>query len=275
MNNKIMNVLLLYYSGAGNTKFIANLIENKLVENDHIVKSMKITEKNIELLDNNFDLMILGFPVFFRDAPELVYKIFEKINGNNRPIMVFITKGLYSGNVFKYIHKKSLEKNFVPIGFLSILMPGTDLLTWGIKKHSFAEKILLNIHSLNINKKINKFIGKINKNKTIKNVSTKWYTLFDNLVVKKFEIKADNAHKDWIGKFSVKEENCIRCKKCIKECPRENIKLNDGIKLGINCDVCLYCINNCPENAINIAGKTENKVKYSEEKINKIFERKK
>ena len=40
-----MNILMLYYSGAGNTKFIANVIENKLAQNNHVVKSLKITEK--------------------------------------------------------------------------------------------------------------------------------------------------------------------------------------------------------------------------------------
>ena len=266
-----MNILMLYYSGAGNTKFIANVIENKLAQNNHVVKSLKITEKNIERLDDNFDILILGFPVIFRDAPKLVYNVFDKLPGENRPIMIFITKGLYSGNVLKYIHQKSLEKGFLPIGFLDILMPGTDLLTWGIKNHSFAESIFTNIHSLSLNKKIDNFIEKIGKNKIIKNVYTKWYTVFDNLVVKKLEIKADNAHKDWIGKFTVNKEDCNQCKKCIKECPRKNIELNNGISFGVNCDVCLYCINNCPKYAINITEKTKDKIKYSEKKIKKLF----
>ena len=269
-----MRILLLYYSGAGNTKFISNLIENKLIEKNHIVNSIKITEKGVNLLDNNFDVLFLGFPVIFRDAPKLIYKIFEKLSGENRPIMVFTTKGLYSGNALKYIHKISIDNKFIPVGFLDILMPGTDLLTYVIKENSFAEKIFINMHSSNINRKIDKFLLKMEKNKTIKKIYTKWYTLFDNLIVKKMEIKADNDHKDWIGKFNVNKENCIQCMKCINNCPRENIKLNNGIKLGMNCDVCLYCINNCPKYAINIAQNTIGKIKYSEEKINKIFKNK-
>jgi len=59
--------------------------------------------------------------------------------------------------------------------------------------------------------------------------------------------------------------------KCINGCPRENIKLNNEILFGINCDICLYCIHNCPKQAINIDKNTIDKVKYSEEKIKKIF----
>jgi flavodoxin/ferredoxin len=266
-----MKTQMLYYSGAGNTKFIAKIIENKLAQNNHIIKSIKITKKSIDTLDNDFDILFLGFPVYFRNAPELVYKVFEKLSGENRPIMVFITKGLYSGNVLKYLHKISLENSFIPIGFLDILMPGTDLLTWGIKSNSFGEKIFTNIYSPNINKKIDNFIRKIDRNKLIKKVYTKWYTFLDDLIVKKIEIEADNAHKDWIGKFTVNKEKCIECMKCVKGCPRENIKFTDSIIFGINCDICLYCINNCPKYAINISQNTIDKIKYSEEKIMKIF----
>jgi ferredoxin len=219
--------------------------------------------------------LFLGFPVYFRDVPELVYKALDKLSGNNRPIMVFFTKGLYAGNVFKYIYKKSIENNFIPIGFLNLLMPGTDLLTSVIKENSFGEKIFTNIRSKNINKKINKFIAKMDKIKPIKKVYTKWYTFFDNFIVKPIELKVDNAHKDWIKKLNVNTEKCTQCMKCVNNCPRNNIKINNGIVIiGINCDVCLYCINNCPKYAINISQDTVGKIKYSEDKIIKIFENK-
>jgi len=180
-----MKIQLLYYSGAGNTKFIASIIEKKLSEKNHAVKSTRITEKSIALPDNDFDVLFLGFPVFFRNAPKLIYKVFEKVSGENRPIMVFLTKGLYSGNAYKYIHKLSLENNFIPTGFLDLLMPGTDLLTAVIKENSFAEKLFTRLHSRNISKKVNKFIDKMEKNKKVKSVCSKWYTILDNLIVKK------------------------------------------------------------------------------------------
>jgi flavodoxin/Pyruvate/2-oxoacid:ferredoxin oxidoreductase delta subunit len=266
-----MNIQLFYYSGAGNTKFIADIIRNKLIQNNHTVKYTKITEESIYSSDNDFDILFLGFPVFFRDAPELVYKLFENLSGENRPIMIFITKGLYSGNAFKFLHKKALENKFIPIGFIDILMPGTDLLTWGIKNNTFSGHIFSNIHSKNIFEKINKFIAKMDKNKEIKKVFNKWYTFLDNLIVKKIEIKTDNAHRNWIGKFVVNNNKCIYCKKCINGCPRKNIRTNNGIEFGIICDICLYCINNCPQEAINIGKNTVDKIKYSEEKIREIF----
>jgi len=266
-----MKILLLYYSGAGNTKFIAKVIEESIIERNHIVKSIKITEKSIETLDNDFDILFLGFPIYFRDAPELIYKALDKLSGNSRPIMVFITKGLYAGNAFKYIHEAASSKCFVPMGFINLLMLGMDLLTYVIKSDSFLEKIGISIHSRNINKKVNRFIDKMEKNKTIRKVNMKWYTFFDELIMKKIEIKVDNDHRDWIKKFNVNEETCIKCLKCVEGCPRINIKFTEKIIFGMNCDVCLYCINNCPQKAINISQNTIGKVKCSEERINKIF----
>ena len=163
-----MKIKLLYYSGAGNTKFIASIVANKLIKNGHIVESIRVTEKSISTLDDDFDILYLGFPVYFRDAPELIYNIFDKINGKNRSIMIFVITGLYSGNAFKNIQSVSIEKGFIPVGALQLIMPGTDFLTLGVKANSFLEKLYLKNHSRNINGKVEKFVEKMEKIKNWK-----------------------------------------------------------------------------------------------------------
>jgi flavodoxin len=269
-----MKILLLYYSGAGNTKYIANIVEESLNQKQHNVKSIKITESSINSLENEYDLLFLGFPVYFRDAPELVYRAIEKLSKENMPALVFLTKGLYSGNAYKNVHEKLVVNKFLPIGYIELFMPGTDLLTLAINENSFLEKIAVGIHSMNIGKRINRFLEKINANKTIEKVKKKWYTIFDDNIVKKMEMKADDRHRDWIKYFVVNKVNCIQCMKCIKGCPRNNIGFNDVIFFNKKCDVCFYCINNCPIGAISLSKIVNNKVRYSEEKINKIFDKK-
>ena len=100
---------MLYYSGAGNTKYIANIIENKLVKNNHNIKTIKISEKNIGLLDNNFDILFLVFPEYFRIIPELAHKILRKSSWARLPSVAFAAEGPYSGNDLKQLHKISLE----------------------------------------------------------------------------------------------------------------------------------------------------------------------
>jgi ferredoxin len=185
--------------------------------------------------------------------------------------MLFHTKGLYSGNSFKNIHNVLIKKGFIPKGFMNLYMLGMDLLTYAIKENTFLERLGLNIHSRNITKKVNIFIAKMENDRNIKHVYSKWYTFFDNMIVKPLEIKADNDHKDWIKGFNVNNDYCIKCMKCIDGCPRENINYLDKIEFGDICDVCLFCINNCPKHAINIFKKTIGKVKCSEERIYNIL----
>jgi ferredoxin len=118
---------------------------------------------------------------------------------------------------------------------------------------------------------LNVFLDKIEQNKPITKIFTKWYTFFDEFIVKNSEIKADNSHKDWIKRFTVDEGKCNNCLKCVKNCPRNNIKFTEKIMFSINCDVCFYCINNCSQFAINLSKNKINNVKYSEEKINELF----
>jgi len=251
----------------------AEIRKKILLNENHVVKSIRITEKSIRVLDNDFDILIIGFPIIFRNAPELVYKALENISGEKRSILVFFTKGLYSGNAFKFIQKKAMEKGFSVKGFLNLYMLGMDLFTYVISSGTFLEKLYTKVHSRNIYNKIKKFLDKMHKGKEIKKVYTKWYTFFDELVVKPLEIKADNDHKDWIKGFNTNKNLCIECMKCVEGCPRNNIEYKDKITFEHNCDVCLFCINNCPKMAINIYTKTVNKVKISEERINKIFEK--
>ena len=53
--------------------------------------------------------------------------------------------------------------------------------------------------------------------------------------------------------FSVNIQKCIGCGQCTKLCPKENIKLVDGVPaFGTNCIGCLSCLQYCPKEAIDI-----------------------
>ncbi len=46
--------------------------------------------------------------------------------------------------------------------------------------------------------------------------------------------------------------DCTKCKICVNNCPRKNIKLvNSNLKFGFKCIWCLKCIYNCPTKALS------------------------
>ena len=53
--------------------------------------------------------------------------------------------------------------------------------------------------------------------------------------------------------FRVDPKKCVRCKKCVKNCPTKNITFeNDRFRFGKNCVGCVRCSFNCPTDAIHI-----------------------
>lgn len=61
--------------------------------------------------------------------------------------------------------------------------------------------------------------------------------------------------------ISVNNNLCVGCSQCIKDCPQNNIVLDDNKKAKIksqDCMKCGHCMAICPQYAINISGYSEN-----------------
>jgi len=258
-----MKISLHYYSVAGNTEFIPKKIAKSFEDKFYSVHINRITDDSIKSIGDNFDIMGIGFPIYFREAPELVYDLLRNLDGKNRPIFFFATKGLYSGNTVRNAMNFSVGQNFRPIGFIEFFMPGTDFLILFAKKDSLTERFLKRIHSRNIDEKISSFTTRVQGSTTDKIPHTKWYTLFDDCIVKKLETMYDNYHRDYIGQFYSRTDTCIECMKCVRGCPRLNITFDEHIKFGVNCDVCFHCIHHCPTDSIQIGEITEGNVRYN------------
>ena len=62
----------------------------------------------------------------------------------------------------------------------------------------------------------------------------------------------------WGGRFNgrfykVINDKCIKCFKCINDCPSKNISFKDGkFKFGGQCLMCQRCIMYCPKQAIKV-----------------------
>ncbi len=254
----------MYYSGAGNTEYITNKFEDVINRRGNEVNVERITLNNHNALNSEFDILGIGFPIHFRSTPELVSNTLRQINGQNRSIFFYCTKGLYSGNAMRDIILLAKEQKFVPQGYIEFYMPGIDALILYAKKHSISEQMLKAMHTRNITGKIERFAECIQKDKEIIFPRKKWYTVFDESIIKKLEIRTNNAFKDYISQFCSIKEKCVGCGKCVRNCPRNNIEsVNTEIIFGHNCDTCFRCIHACPAEAIQIGDKTINTVRYN------------
>lgn len=262
-----MDFELLYYSGAGGTELLAKIFDRQLSRRGHHVRRSRLKKNGVTVSHGGFDLLGIGFPIYFREAPQLVYDCLKTLEGSGRGMFIFSSKGLYSGNAARNVASFAEARGFEFRGRLEILMPGTDVLLLHARKASLTERFLKAIRSRRISEKVDRFVSFLETGSKEKTPAEKWYTGLDESVAKPLEIRFNNRYQDLVGQFRSITDRCSRCLLCVRGCPRENIRLTEqGIEFGANCDICFRCIHRCPTEAIQIADRTLNTVRFQPER---------
>ena len=227
---------------------------------NHIVNMIKITEESILTL-KTADMYIIGFPVYDLTSPQLVKDLISNIKDEDKSISYFCTKAFASADSIKELSELGKKKNLQTVAKMELYMPGTDALVFFAKASSLSEKIIKFFHSRNIDKKIDQFIYRIFKNRTI-NIAQKWYVYLSFLIPQKVKDSFHAQYSKFVPEFYSQTDICIECMKCVDACPRDNIRFDESIKFGLNCDMCLHCIHHCPTQSIQIGDYTQGNVRY-------------
>ena len=67
-----------------------------------------------------------------------------------------------------------------------------------------------------------------------------------------------NKTKHYSNKLKINASKCIRCGKCVKLCPMQNIHFDSTQKqvaADAQCTMCYRCVSQCPTQAITLLGK--------------------
>lgn len=247
-----------YFSGTGNSKYVAEYLDMKLKESGHTVNTDSIESDNF--IDEDIELLIIGGPIYASNVPnELLKWINKNIPNKNSKALVFSTS---SGNINAHgveaLADKLEKKGYEVIGKEVYIMPRNFY--FGKYPKNTDEEIKTKLNK--VRKEIDELVININSNKLIDTEKNE-KVMLRNLAAKSFEVIGK-----FIGKSFSVDENCIKCGKCVRECPKNNISFNkDGkIEFSNKCMACCRCIHNCPTNAINYKGK-----KYEQYKINKYI----
>ncbi len=260
-----LKIGLLYFSGAGNTECIARIFE-KIFGNRpdcEVAFCERITKGLDPLSLGDFDLLGLGFPIYFRRTPGIVTEMIKRLNGRDKEVFTFCTKGMYSGNVSRDVQEHCRRTGFSPAGNFEVRMPGTDVLLLFAKKGSRTERFVKRMGSRKIVAKARRFVQTVLKNPGTPVPSPKWYTWLDEKVMRPLERLFTKNYQVFKGKYRVLTERCTGCGLCVRDCPEGNITFQDeGIVFGDRCDSCLRCIHHCPTEAIQLGDKTLNTSRY-------------
>lgn len=242
-------VLVLYYSGVGNTKRVAEIITS------NISAQYNLDIYSIEKLPDNFCIkkykaIIIGFPTIHSSPAKPILEFLNNITKleNAVPTYVFTTCGLYSANSLRIFGQRSVVKNMAPIINRSYRCPATDgmLLVPFLKCLFVDEK---NLHQ-RVKKDSFEFMKLIKMPLRINIPRTKVYSILNypnKILGQRFPFKI-YLHK----------EKCVRCGKCISNCPVQAYKIdNNGFPIidKSKCISCYRCIHHCTERALSLSKK--------------------
>lgn len=247
---------IYYFSGTGNTAFVAREFQENYKKANVSVDLFKIENTEVVSSQGKYDFLMLGFPVYAFYPPDMVIDFVKKLpEVKDKPVILFATGGASAGASFNVLEKILKKKNYDVISNFFYVTPSNDSFLFG--KDTAKDK--------QIELSINNTIGKIKQD-------------FDILISGKSKFKKANIILSIISPivkfcfFKILHKNnrrwywdrvaCNYCGLCEKHCPTKNItvkKEKGKVVFGNNCMFCTRCYNFCPQKAIHF--KSEKKTK--------------
>ena len=263
-----MRLLLLYFSGTGNTDYVARYLAERLAQ-----PLVKVELRSLEWQPpeqvTGFDLLALGFPVYAADSPGFVQSYVKQLMpGEGRGAFVFCTKGAYAAGAVRLNLQRLEMRGYTPLAGGDVIMPGTDGLSMISSDSWMARKAL--------EKDYNRLKD---ADRLIEQIEDVLSELVDGRPTEALrlplppEIKMSASDRLWAylyratGKWARArlhaDVKCEGCGLCARICPVDNVTLHDGhAQFEEHCMLCLRCLHACPQEAIQIGKLTAGKFRW-------------
>lgn len=256
-----MKGILCYFSGTGNTKWIADRFKISFNEKGHKLDLFNIEEEE-SLNLKNYDFIIIGTPVHAETQPKIVDDFIKNLpkSKNNMKCIVYSTQGALKAAAAHIIKKKLTEKNYNIIITEMFKISNNYYFAFGVKPNT-------NVIEENLKRAEKKVISDVE------------YFLKTDVPKGKISIIRIGAG-DILGKTFRKflprmsrnltsTEMCTKCGLCLRNCPKGNITFQNGQAVfHSNCILCMRCIHICPINGVRYNGK---KVEQTQKEIIKCL----
>ncbi len=260
---RVQKPLVLWYSQTSYTKRNGRLLKKTFERLGLDSTGADIRDFDRSRMDE-FDLIVLGSPVFYYDCPQYVkdwIKILPDLKGV--PVAAYVTFGGPEGNQHNAacsILEGLAAKQGVPIGIQAFMNMSSFPLAWS--KDKVHEKTWMSRHLPNEEtyRAVREFAGflvrqaeqgqslEFSKKMTLREFSTRLAPVFWT--------------KLFVKHHSIDEKKCIRCGICVEKCPAGAIDLSKYKVDTDACVLCFGCINNCPVGAVHMTYNGEKVIGY-------------
>ena len=244
--------MVLYYSGTGNSKYIAKCIASAL-ETDCLNLNERIKAEDTLSVQTE-ENVILVTPTYAWRIPHIVSGWLGKAEVVGAKCIWFVMDcGSEIGNAAKYNRELAARKALTYMGTAQIVMPENYIALFSAPDKQEAKAIVENAKPA-----IRSIIDCIRNGMEFpaprNNLYDRFMSSAVNPIFYKKIVKADA--------FTVSDA-CIGCGKCVQLCPLNNIRLDkDKPVWGSNCTHCMACICYCPKEAIEYGKRSVGKPRY-------------
>ena len=239
-----MKILLLVFSGTGNTALCARFLSEEFVKNGHEVKQIHYRhDSQMPESVDEYDMVGIGYPIHAFNIPKTFYRFLKTMpEAEHKPLFIFKVSGepfaLNNASSASIVGKLK-RKGYVICGEKHFLMPYNIIFRY---KDPLAKQMRLYLPALCKAFVMELLEGDAEKIK---------YRLYQRTI--SFLLRIEYIAPNVNGPLVHARKNCTHCKTCLNACPMGAIYLNKKGKIkvkGSKCVLCMRCVYHCPENAL-------------------------
>jgi ferredoxin len=263
-----MRLLVLYFSGTGNTDYVARYLAHRL-DRGRVDVDLRSIEWQPPEEVTSFDLLALGFPVYAGDSPRFVQTYLEQLPvGRNRGAFVFCTKGAYAASAVGLNLQRLAMRGYVPLLGGDVTMPGTDGLSMISKNSWMAHKALQKDYdrlqdASRLVEQMNGVLLELADGGPIETLRMSLPPQLKRTLSDRLWAYLYRATERWARARLHADDRCEGCSLCARICPVDNVALRDGhAHFADRCILCLRCLHACPQEAIQIGKLTSGKFRW-------------
>lgn len=232
-------MLMLYFSGTGNSKYIATQFAAKMGANCHSIEE----PVDFDALIQSAAAVCFCYPIYGSCVPRILRE-FVALHGealSDKKLVIFCTQMMFSGDGARAF---------------------TDLLPESRERVIYAEHF-------NMPNNISNFrllpIGDRERRRKLRAVNKKLERVCADIRQGVVKRRGFGKPAHWLGLCQSKgwpaiekkrrssfqaDTDCNRCGVCVKHCPMHNLTLtSEGVGQRDNCILCYRCVNACPQKA--------------------------
>ncbi|NCA96877.1 MAG: hypothetical protein EOM77_01640 [Bacteroidia bacterium] len=239
-----MKILLLLFTGTNNTYEIARLLAGDFALQGHQSDIIKVDIDTPVLDLSTYDMVGFGYPIYAFNEPRFFWRYIKKLSLNsNAKYFIFKSSGetlkLNNASSRRILRRLRSAKCKI-LGDYHFVMPYNIHFRFD---DAFVKEIIW------YNRKLSKIAV---YNLLHDRESFLKTNIFYNFLAWVIGIQRPGATINSYL-YRVKMDKCIKCMRCVKECPTHNIFFSKGkIRFHANCQMCMRCSFFCPTDAINI-----------------------